>query len=403
MISVPSMKGVSMTYGDYPDLSRVKRILVIKMRHHGDVLLTSPLFSNLKKAIPNAHVDAFIYKDTLPMLEGHLAIDDFLLYDREWKKLSMFKKIAKEIRLLKRIRSKSYDLVINLTEGDRGAIAALVSGSAYRVGFDIKRSGFFGKRAIYTHKVKSCPHPRHTVERQIDVLRRIGIFPSLSERDLFLHVPEDAKRHITHLLEKEGVCQGDYVLIHPVSRWRFKCLSTQQIAQLITALHERGMRMVMSAGPDVQEIAMVEEILKIAPQVPVVNCAGKLTLKELSALIQMAKALICVDSVPLHIASALKTPVVALFGPTSEKNWGPWMHPRARVVAQHFSCRPCYQDGCGGSKMSDCLFSMPKNSILSALDEVLPYIPGAQCPQVDLNSPLFETLDFAIPSMNPSQ
>lgn len=368
-----------MTYGNYPDLKGVRRALVIKMRHHGDVLLTSALFSNLKKAIPDAQIDAFIYKDTLPMLEGHPDIAGYLLYDRDWKKLSVFKKIVKEIELLKLIRTKQYDLVINLTEGDRGAIAAMVSGSKIRVGFDPKKTGFLGKRKIYTHTPKVCPHPRHTVERQLDVLRCIGIFPAVEERDLFLHVPEVAKFKVLDLLQKEEIRQGNYLLIHPVSRWRFKCLSTKQIAQLISTLHECKEQIVISAGPDPQEMAMVDEILKLAPHVPVLNCAGKLTLKELSALIQFSKALICVDSVPLHIASALKTPVVAMFGPTSEQNWGPWMHPKARVVAQRLSCRPCYQDGCAGSKMSDCLFTMPQKMILSALDEVLtqlaPYPP----------------------------
>jgi heptosyltransferase-3 len=160
------------------------------------------------------------------------------------------------------------------------------------------------------------------------------------------------------------------VLIHPVSRWRFKCLAPEQIAKLIEELHFRGEHIVLSAGPDGHEKAMIEDILARVPEVPVFSCAGKLTLKELSALIQMSKALICVDSVPLHIASALKTPVVALFGPTSDENWGPWMHPQARVVAQRFSCRPCYQDGCGGSKVSDCLRTMPQKMILSALEEV---------------------------------
>ncbi|MBS0604990.1 MAG: putative lipopolysaccharide heptosyltransferase III [Verrucomicrobia bacterium] len=360
-----------MTYGNYPDLSVVKRALVIKMRHHGDVLLTAPLFSNLKKALPQAEVDAFIYKDTLPMLEGHPGISDFLLYDRGWKKLSFLKKAAKEAGLLKMVRSKGYDLVINLTEGDRGAIAAMVSGAQFRVGFDPKGSGLFGKKRAFTHVVKNCPHPRHTVERQLDVLRRIGIFPAPEERDLFIHIPGDSRRKMEDMLEKEEIRPNGYILIHPVSRWKFKCLATKQIARLISALSERGLRIVMSAGPDAEEIAMVQEILSLAPEVSVLNCAGKLSLKELTALIAMSRALICVDSVPLHIASATKTPVVVMFGPTSDQNWGPWMHPKARVVAQKMTCRPCYQDGCGGSKMSDCLFSIPQNAILSALDEVL--------------------------------
>src|SRR5579871_4758279 len=264
-----------MTYGNYPDLSKVKRVLVIKMRHHGDVLLASPLFSNLKKVIPDAQIDAFIYKDTLPMLQGHPAIAEYLLYDRDWKKQSFFKKASKELSLLKEIRSSGYDLAINLTEGDRGAIAALVSGSPIRVGFDPQKSGLLGKRKIYTHVVKVCPHPRHAVERQLDVLRRIGIFPEAEGRDLFLHVPDEAVKKAADLLEREEIRPGSYVLIHPASRWRFKCLSTPQIAQLLSRLHERDLRLVISSGPDSQEIAMVEEILSLAPNVPVYNSAGK--------------------------------------------------------------------------------------------------------------------------------
>jgi heptosyltransferase III len=360
-----------MAYGNYPDLSLVERALVIKMRHHGDVLLTSPFFSNLKKFIPKAQIDAFIYKDTLPMLEGHPGIADYLLYDRDWRALSPFAKVIKELKLFREIRSRGYDLVINLTEGDRGAIAARVSGAKCRVGFDPKGSGLFKKRALFTHLVKACPHPRHTVERQLDVLRRMGIFPAPEERDLYLHIPLEAKQRIAALLKQQGIQVGRYILIHPASRWRFKCLSAGQIAQLIVALHQRGLHVVMSTGPDPQEIAMAQEILSLAPDVPVFNCAGTLTLKELAALIEMSQALICVDSVPLHIASSTKTPVVALFGPTSEQNWGPWMHPKAQVVTQTWSCRPCYQDGCGGSKKSDCLLSISEHAILSALDGVL--------------------------------
>jgi heptosyltransferase III len=355
-----------MTYGNYPDLSRVKQILVVKMRHHGDVLLTSPLFTNLQKAVPNAQIDAFIYKDTLPMLQGHPAISGYLLYDKEWKKLGTFRKAVKEIGLLKEIRSKGYDLVINLTEGDRGIIAAWASKAAIRVGFEPKRY----QKAL-THLVKHCPHPRHTVEKQLDVLRKIGIFPEPEERDLYLHIPDEAKEKIAASLLQEEIRPRGYLLIHPVSRWKFKCLRPKQIAELITTLHKKGERIVISAGPDADEMAMVEEILSLAPEVPVFNCAGKLTLKELAALIAMSRALICVDSVPLHIASATKTPVVALFGPTSDQNWGPWMHPKAKVVARAFPCRPCYQDGCGGSKKSDCLLQIPQNAILAALDEVL--------------------------------
>lgn len=357
-------------YGDYPDLSTVKKILIVKMRHHGDVLLTSPVFSIVKQALPNSQIDAFLYRDTLPMLEGHPAIADFLLYDRSWKKLPFWKKMREEVRLLKCVHKKGYDLVINLTEGDRGAIIALVSKSRYKVGFDPERKGFKGKRKIYTHLVKNCSTPRHTVEKQLDVLRRIGIFPPPGERDLKLHIPEEAKLNLRAKLP----FKGPYVVIHPVSRWRFKCLPAARIAELIDALSKEGAQVVLSAGPDKEELKMCEEILS-QTQAAVCNLAGKMTLKELSALIEGSECLICVDSVPLHIASATKTPVVALFGPTSDKNWGPWMHPQSRVVAQSSSCRPCFMDGCGGSKMSDCLFTLSVSQILHAKDQILKSSP----------------------------
>ncbi|MBS0606139.1 MAG: putative lipopolysaccharide heptosyltransferase III [Verrucomicrobia bacterium] len=359
-----------MAYGNYPDLSLVKRVLVVKMRHHGDVLLTSPVFSNLKRAMPQAEIDAFVYKDTLPMLEGHPGISQFLLYDRSWKKLSPLRKIIKELLLLKDIRKGKYDLVINLTEGDRGAIAAWVSKSRYRVGFDPGKKGLFGKKSIYTHIVKNCPHPRHTVEKQLDVLRKIGIFPTGEEKDVSFHIPANVSQKVKEMLSQEDLSIGQYVVVHPVSRWRFKCLSTPQVARLIAALHQRGERIILTASPDPDELQMIADIVGKIPEVPLINYAGKTGLKELSALIVFSKALITVDSVPLHIASATKTPVVALFGPTSDQNWGPWMNPRAKVVAQQFSCRPCYQDGCGGSKMSDCLFTMPQSMILDAFDQV---------------------------------
>ena len=354
-----------MTYGNYPDHAALKKILVVKLRHHGDVLLTSPVFSCVKQALPSAQVDVLLYQDTLPMLEGHPCITSFLLYDRSWKKGSLFSRIKKELSLLLQIRKNKYDLVINLTEGDRGAIAAVISGSPYKVGFDRRGKRVLGQRNIYSQTIKHCPNPRHTVEKQLDALRCIGIFPSMEQRDLFLHIPDEAVDSAASMVGK-----GPYIVIHPVSRWRFKCLPVQTIARVIEHLVLEGKTVVLTSGADKEEKAMIEEILSYAPKGQVIDLSGKTTLKELGALIVNSQMLLCVDSVPLHIASAVKTPVVALFGPSSELNWGPWMHPQSIVLTEKMPCRPCFKEGCAGSKMSDCLFSMQVRSILSAIKQL---------------------------------
>ncbi len=347
------------------DFSNIRKILVAKLRHHGDVLLTSPLFTQLKKACPGAHIDAYLYKETHPMLEGHPAIDGFLLYNKKWKKLLPPRRLLQEAKLLWQIRNGGYDLVINLTEGDRGALAAKISKAQYRIGFDAEGSGMKGKNKCYTHVARICHRPRHTVERHLDILRCLGLSIPEKERDIFFHIPDHAKAKVAELIPSE------YVLVHPVSRWLFKALPTLTVAKLLQELHNRGKKIVISSSPDPKEMAMVEEILSQVPNLPILNLAGKTNLKELGALIEAAELLITVDSLPLHLSSALKTPVVAIFGPTSDETWAPWCHPQSVVVAKAMSCRPCYMPGCGGSGISDCLETLELAKILEAADALL--------------------------------
>lgn len=354
-----------MSYGNYPNLQRVKKILVVKLRHHGDVLLTSPVFSYLKAQLPQAEIDALIYQETAPMLEGHPSIRLLHLYDKKWKQRSFFGRWKQELLLLQNIRKEKYDLVINLTEGDRGAIVALVSGASIRVGFDSEKKGFLGKSHAFTHLVKPCKTPRHAVEKNLDALRRIGLFPEPHERELSFHIPKEAQDKMQSQLPPT------YVAIHPVSRWKFKCWPMEKVAELIRKLHQDGHRIVLTASPDPTEMAMVGEIVKLCPGIPLINLAGQMSLKELGAVIAKAQVLICVDSVPLHLASALKSRVIVLFGPTVEANWGPWQNPLARVVTQPMSCRPCGMDGCGGSKRSDCLTTLSADQVKTVFSQLV--------------------------------
>ena len=356
----------------YPDLSGVKKILVAKLRHHGDVLLTAPVFSVLRQRFPDAHIEAYIYLATAPMLEGHSAIDGFVFYDQSIKKKGFLKKLIYELKLLWQMRQKRYDLVINLTEGDRGALVAWISQAKVRIGFDPEKSGMWGKYRCYTHLARKCHQTRHTVERDLDVVRCLGIFPKLEERVLSFFIPEEASLRVKQLLIDQGLqLAKGFVLLHPVSRWLFKCLPEQTIVEVIKHIHSKGEQIVLTASSDPLEMQMNHRIIELARDIPIVHLGGQISLKELGALIDLSKLLICVDSVPMHIASALKAPVVAVFGPTSEKTWAPWQNPCARVVTEQMPCRPCYMPGCGGSRKSDCLDRLSSRKICHEIDVVL--------------------------------
>jgi heptosyltransferase-3 len=355
-------------YGDYPDLNGVNRVLVVKLRQHGDVLLTSPLFGVLRRALPSARIDAYVYRDTAPMLEGHPDVHAVHTYDRSGP--TGLGRLTQELALIRILRAQAYDVIFNLTDGDRGALTAWIAGARVRVGLDPLGQGMAFKRRLYTHVVKRARTPRHMVEQNFDALRRIGIFPSQEERDLALTIPPAAEAAVDAHLRAAALQRNGFVLIHPTSRWLFKSWPTERQAALVRTLDGLGWRVVLSAAPDPREMAVVEDIVKLAADVNVVNLAGRLTLKELAALIAASRCLVCMDSVPMHMASALKHPVVALFGPSADQVWGPWRNPFGRVVSLDYSCRPCNLDGCGGSKVSDCLHSLPVETVVQAVRDL---------------------------------
>lgn len=351
-------------------LGEIRRALVVKLRHHGDVLLSSPVFSVLKAHAPHIEIDALVYADTAEMLSLHPAISQLHTIDRQWKKLGLLMQIKAEWQLLKTLRVRGYDLVIHLTEHPRGAWVARLTGARWAIAPRIgARGGWWTNAFTHFYSFPRNSH-RHTVELNLDALRRVGLYPAGNERKLSLTPGPAADVRVAQLLQETGLTPGRYIHIHPASRWSFKCWPAKNMAQLIDQLASDGRQVVISAAPTGDERAMVERILAECRSRPV-DLSGRLSLKEMAALTARAGLFIGVDSAPMHIAAAVGTPVVALFGPSGEIDWGPWQ-VKARVVASGLHpCRPCGQDGCGGSKVSDCLEQLGVSQVIAAARALL--------------------------------
>jgi len=355
---------------DAIDLSRVRRALVIKLRHHGDVLLSSPVFSALKRAAPSAELDALVYLETAPMLERHPAISVVHTIDRSVKTRGPLAQFAVDGRLWSALRARHYDLVVHLTEHPRGAWLSRITGARYRVAPERARGGWFW-RWCFTHRyLLPQSTPRHTVEADLDALRRIGIWPEDSDKRL-IHVPgADAEARVAALLAEHGLARRRFAVIHPASRWLFKCLPAAPTAALIDHIVARGLAVVLTGAPDPAEGPLVAAI-KAATTSPHVDLTGRLSLPELSALISSARLFVGCDTAPMHLAAAAGTPVVAWFGPSDERIWGPWRVPHRVVASDVHPCRPCHNNGCGGSNQSDCLLTLPQVRVIAAVDELL--------------------------------
>ena len=356
-------------------IAELKRALVIKLRHHGDVLLASPVFTVLKNHAPHLELDALVYADTAPMLTLHPAISELHLINRAWKHRGPSQQFRAEWGLLQRLRRRRYDLIVHLTEHNRGAWLAWLTGAQWSVGLRRRDAGWLWRRS-FTHLYAQPFHmPRHTVERNLDALRRIGVYPEEGERRLTLVPGADAEAKVQALLARHGLREKEFIQVHPTSRWLFKCWPVENNAALIRELTGRGESLILTAAPDARELAMIEAIVAQAG-VPVINLAGTLSLKEMAALTARARLFVGVDSAPMHIAAAMGTPAVALFGPSGDLEWGPWKVAHVVVASATHPCRPCGLDGCGGGKVAECLATLPVKRVLEAIEILLGDAPS---------------------------
>ncbi len=355
---------------DAVPVGEIRRALVIKLRHHGDVLVSSPVFSVLKAQAPQAEIDALVYADTAEMLTLHPAISQVHTIDRQWKKLGLAGQARAELALYNTLKARGYDLVIHLTEHWRGAWLCRLLQPRWAVGPAVAGRNKVWKKS-FTH-IQMAPRNalRHMVEANLDALRRIGIQPAPEARRMLLVPGPAAAASVAARLQAFELRGGDFIHVHPASRWFFKCWPVAQMAELVARLQAEGHAVVLTAAPSRDEQAMVEAIQKRLPQ-PAFSLAGQLSLKELAALTQASHLFIGVDSAPMHIAAAVGTPTVALFGPSGDKQWGPWGVPFRVVASDRHPCRPCGIDGCGGGKVSDCLSSLTVDEVLAAAHELL--------------------------------
>ena len=351
------------------DFDGIQNVLVIKLRHYGDVLLTSPVFHVLKKRFSYLNIDALIYEETRPMLLEHPSIRTIYGVEKTKKSDKKIDVLKTELALIKQLKTCKYDLILHLTESWRGAVLTRLLKPKYSVvrKYQNRKSNFW-MNSFSHHYNSPVGNKRHTVEMHLDALRRIGVHPDENERDLILELNEHAEKEIEEKLKKHSI--GDYIVIHPTSRWLFKCWSVKKMAMVINHLSENGYTIVITAAPVKNELQMVEDILGTV-KYPVINFAGSLTLQELAVLIARSQLYFGLDSVPMHMASALKVPIVALFGPSGDIEWGPWKTKNTVIMSSEHPCRPCGQDGCGNSKVADCLTTLDVQNVSHHIDSIL--------------------------------
>jgi heptosyltransferase-3 len=351
------------------------KILVIKFRNIGDVLLTTPLIKNLKIHYPDSTIDMVVNKGTESMITNNPNINEIFVYDRSYyKSLPKLKQIIEEFKFLRSF--KDYDMVINTTEGDRGAFIAKFSNAKTKIGYPVKKNWYL--KNIFNIEMPKPTLIRHIVDNNLDAIRVQDLEVLEKKVEIFWKKEDEKKIDELNL--------DEFIHIHPVSRWMFKCIKDELMAEIIDFIESKGKKVVLTASPDEKEIKKVQSILSFTKSNPI-NLSGKLSLKEVAYLSSKAKLFVGVDTAIMHMAAAVNIPVVAFFGPSGAFNWGPWDNDLMQsgytqkngiqkmgkhIVIQHnWDCIPCGQDGCNGSKISDCLMTFDMDKVKNIIEERL--------------------------------
>ncbi|MDZ7386405.1 MAG: glycosyltransferase family 9 protein [candidate division KSB1 bacterium] len=328
-----------------------RRVLLIKLRAIGDVVLATPALAEARKAFPTAQIDFLTEPPSRQVLEGNPHVDHVLLHDRRAPFLE-------RVRLLAHIRRHHYDLVVDLFGNPRSALITFLSRSPVRVGFD-----FRGRRAAYTVRVPPRGHLVHEVEFNLDALRALGVYPERPR--LEFPVPESAREYIAGFLQRNGLGNRVLVGLNNSGGWPAKRWLPERAAELARWLvGTMGVSVVVLWGPG--EEAAAREV--VAQAGPGVFLAPPTDLKQLGALLGRIRLLVTTDSAPMHIAAAVGTKVVALFGPTNPALQGPFGPGHVVVRNESVACLGCNRTTCSDGR---CMSELSVEKVAAACEQAL--------------------------------
>jgi heptosyltransferase I len=339
------------------------RFLVVRLSSLGDLVHTIPAVSALRSSFPAAKIDWVVDERWSPLVELVTAINETIPLGRS---------AGEVFACIRRLRRARYTCALDLQGRYRSAVLSWLSGAPWRIGRDREATREPGAAFFYTDRV--VPAGRHIVDMTVDLAVRAGAKPEAEPR-FPMRVPENELRGLREILANDGI-SGDYVVISPGGGWKSKCWPPDRFGALAAALKKRdGLPSVVNIAPGEEELAGAIVRASGQADLPIVS----LPIPALAALLAQARIVVAGDTGPLHLAAALGTRVVGLFGSTDASRNGPL--PRG-VVVQNFSGEPpeyIRGDYVRLNTYSDAMLSLSVEQVLAAVEQAMQELPLGQC------------------------
>ncbi|HYY57399.1 MAG TPA: glycosyltransferase family 9 protein [Pyrinomonadaceae bacterium] len=341
------------------DWTEVRRVLVVRLRSIGDTVLATPALHALRRFLPGARIDVLLEDWVAPVLDGFADADAVITIERA--------SARSRARAAREMRAARYDVAFNLHGGTTATLLTRASGATHRVGYSDYRYS-----RLHNH---TAPSPvelwgrtsLHSVEQQLALLGWTGV-PVSDRPPTRLAVTGAAASSIETRLSAVGLEQAmPFALIHPAAAFQTKQWATTHFARVAEYLHGRKLACVAVAAPG--EACITGDLLR--ESVVPVNAFTDLSLPEVTALAARASLFVGNDSGIAHIAAAVRTPSVVVFGSSNITHWRPWKSERAEIVREEMPCQPCPGYSCAEFDQPECIRRVPVERVIEAINRVM--------------------------------
>ncbi len=343
-------------------MHKPEKVLVVQTAFLGDVILTLPLIQSIKSSFPDSLIDVLVIPGTAEILGNHPSVRAAIAFDKRGADSGL----GGFLRQARGLRQAGYDMAMIPHRSLRSAALARCAGIPRRIGFDSSAGCF-----LLTDQIAYDPSS-HEINRNLSLLQALGIkssgqkfpelYPSVADRET-----------VDGFLAARAAGPGDNLIgIAPGTAWNTKRWPPDRFADLaLKLLAEDWQIVVLGGGGDER---LLSRYFPPGKGSPVIDATGKLTILQSAELIGRCRALVCNDSAPMHLAAAVRTPVVALFGATVPAfGFGP-LGPRDIVLeTRGLSCRPCSNHGGKRCPIESfvCMLNITPDQVVEAVNRAV--------------------------------
>ncbi len=343
-------------------LKLVHNILISRLRFMGDIILTTPLIRAIGEAWPETRQHYLAETPYHVLLENNPFLQEIVPFDfKKIQKLNHWQQIKAQSRFLYELRQRHFDLAIDLFGNPRSALQTWFTGARYQIG-----GNFRGRGRLYNIRLNYEGLKLNAIQFHLQVLKPLGISPpEMPRTEMFTTIAED--QQAIQLLTAAGIDINQPIIgIHPGATWPAKMWLLDGFIQLIRKIQQWGRpQIVLTSGQsEAERLGSILAALDMPVFAPPV-----LALRELAALLKQFSLYISNDCGPMHLAVAVKTKTLGIFGPGEPDIWFPYLaEDGRRYIHKKMHCWPCHRDFC---ERLDCMKAITADEVFQTAQEML--------------------------------